>query len=261
MINNITEKKSYVETDDKKEVWVEKDSFRSNFIWVKYVDEDTKREVKECRRASQLSVDGDYIYYIKDNYFFRLHMKMLVVEFIDENVCDFRIFKDTAIVIKYEHQEGLTETRAIFLKISLTDLKKEFVTIAEVHRNDQERGNSSSSPLNLSCKLDQVWNYKFNEKYLIWIFITNFSPIIASTDAVEHLMVTVLATGRTKQLGEWCVKSGMSKNDFIYGRSPTYEGSVIKLDEDWIYIKRTWEGTDIENFKISYDGTQKKILN
>ena len=79
MINNITEKKSYVATDDEKEVWVEKDSFQTNFIWVKYADEDTKREVKECRCASQLSVDGDYLYYIKDNYFFRLHLKMLVV--------------------------------------------------------------------------------------------------------------------------------------------------------------------------------------
>lgn len=260
MINNITEKKSYVATDDEKEVWVEKDSFQTNFIWVKYADEDTKREVKECRCTSQLSVDGDYLYYIKDNYFFRLHMKMLVVEFIDENIYDFRIFRDTAIVIKGEKQEDITETRAIFLKISLTDLKKEFITIAEVHKNDQERDNTSSSPLNLSCKLDQVWNYKFNEKYLIWIFITNFSPIIASTDAVEHLMVTVLATGKTKQIGEWRVKSGVSKNDFIYGHSPTYEGSVIKLDEDWIYIKRTWEGSDVENFKISYDGTKKEIL-
>lgn len=84
MINNITEKKSYVATDVEKEVWVEKDSFQTNFIWVKYADENTKRELKEGRRASQLSVDGDYLYYIKDNYFFRIHMKTLAVEFIDE---------------------------------------------------------------------------------------------------------------------------------------------------------------------------------
>lgn len=103
-----------------------------------------------------------------------------------------------------------------------------------------------------------MWNFEFNEKYLVWILRTNFSLIVASSYADDYLMVTELAAGITKKLDEWSVKARMSKNDFIYGRSPTYEGSVIKLDENWIYIKRTWEGSDIENFKISYDGTKKK---
>ena len=250
MINNITEKKSYVATDDEKEVWVEKDSFQTNFIWVKYADEDTKREVKECRCASQLSVDGDYLYYIKDNYFFRLHLKMLVVEFIDENIYDFRIFRDITIAIKYEHQEGLTETRAIFLKISLTNLKKDFVKI-----DNAEEGHF------LKYNINRVGNYEFNEKYLVGTLAMRCSSVGIESDLVDYLWVTELATGKTRKLAEWCVKYRRSEIPAIYGGFSKYEENVINLDDDWIYIKRIWEGTDIENFKISYDGTQKEILN
>lgn len=264
MINNITEKNSYVATDDEKEVWVEKDSFQTNFIWVKYADERTKRELKECRRASQFSVDGDYLYYIKDNYLFRLHMKLLVVEFIDENVCDFRIFRDTAIVIKGEKQEDITETRAIFLKISLPDLKKEFVCNAKEQRNGEEYKNTEKDRLLssiLKCCFDRVWNFEFNEKHLVWILRTNFSLIVTSPYADDYLMVTELATGRTKKLEEWSVKYRHTEKPAIYGGIPEYEKNVINLDDDWIYIKRIWKDSDIENFKISYDGTQKEILN
>ncbi len=132
------QEKIWMKSDVEKEVWVEKDSFRTNFIWVKYADEGTKRELKECRKASLFSVKGDHLYYVKDSYFFRIHMKTLAVEFLEENIRTFKIYKDIAIVIKYEKQEGSIETRAVVLKISLTDLKKEFVKIAKEHRNAVE---------------------------------------------------------------------------------------------------------------------------
>lgn len=246
--------------DAEKIIWYICPDKYTTFFYVKYEDESKERELLECRNSSikNIHIYGDFLFYIKNEYFFRLNMKTLKINFIDEEIKTSIIDKEEVSVKYYDNiiigvknvptTENSYESTPVFFKVSPFSLEKEFLVHAIQEPQSDEIDDFAGFLID--------FNY-YNDK-LVWV--------VEKTHTYA-LFVYDMKSDTVKQIGGWSLrrnKNFIPTNDKEKNSLDAWiiEKISVKSDDKWIYVLKSEVSPPYTKsvYKINYDGTEEELI-
>ena len=246
--------------DSKKRIWYICLDEYTTFFYVKYDDESKERELVECRNSSinNMHVYENFLFYIRNKYFFRLNMKTLKLDFIDEEI-QTSIIDEEKISVKYydniiigvknvPETENSYESTQVFFKVSPFSLEKEFLVHALQEPQSDEIDDFAGFLIDFNYHNDKlVWVVEKTHTYVLFVYDMKSNTI--------------------KEIGDWSLKR--NKN-FILAKEKEknsidawiIEKISVKSDDKWIYVLKSEASPPYAKsvYKTNYDGTEEELI-
>lgn len=246
--------------DAEKIIWYICPDEYTTFFYVKYDDESKERELVECRNSSinSIHVYGDSLFYVRNKYFFRINMKTLKIDFIDEEIQTSIIDKDDISIKYFENiiigvkkvptTENSYESTPVFFKVSPFSFEKEFL----VHAIQESQSGKTEDFAGF------LIDFNYHNDKLVWV--------VEKTHTYA-LFVYDMKSDTVKKISGWSLKRNQ---DFIPANEKEkdcidawiIEEISVKLDDKWIYVLKSEVSPPYTKsvYKINYDGTEEELI-
>lgn len=253
-------KQKIIYKDAEKIIWYICPDEYTTFFYVKYDDESKERELVECRNSSinSIHVYGDFLFYVRNKYFFRINMKTLKIDFIDEEIQTSIIDKDDISIKYFENiiigvkkvptTENSYESTPVFFKVSPFSFEKEFL----VHAIQESQSGKTEDFAGV------LIDFNYHNDKLVWV--------VEKTHTYA-LFVYDMKSDTVKQIGGWSLrrnKNFMPANDKEKNSLDAWiiEKISVKSDDKWIYVLKFEISHPYTKsvYKINYDGTEEELI-